>query len=105
LSLLQNVKNDLGAHQTPCSFVYGAISPSEKRPRREADQLPPSSVVVKNAWSYTSTLPAPHVFTSCKETVTLTLYYCISATAVSASTQAELNFSAVYMRPLNRETR
>jgi hypothetical protein len=28
-----------------------------KRPRREADHSPTSSVKVKNAWSYTSTLP------------------------------------------------
>jgi len=28
-----------------------------KRPRREAYHSPPSSAEVKNAWSYTSTLP------------------------------------------------
>jgi len=34
------------------SFVPGV-----KEPGREAEQSPPSSAEVKNAWSYTSTLP------------------------------------------------
>jgi hypothetical protein len=33
----------------------GALSLGIKRPRCEADRLPPSSAEVKNVWSYTST--------------------------------------------------
>jgi len=32
-------------------------SPGAKRPEHEADHSPPSSAEVKNAWSYTTTLP------------------------------------------------
>jgi len=35
-------------------WVPGALSPVVKRPGREADRLHPSSVEVKNAWSYIS---------------------------------------------------
>jgi hypothetical protein len=35
----------------------GALSLGVRRPRCEADHLPPSSVEFKNAWSYTSTPP------------------------------------------------
>jgi hypothetical protein len=38
----------------------GSLSSWVKRPGREADHSPPSSVEVKNAWSYTST--PPYVF-------------------------------------------
>jgi len=38
-------------------LVQGALSLGVKRPGREADNSPPSSAEVKNAWSYTSTLP------------------------------------------------
>jgi hypothetical protein len=41
----------------PIQWVRGAISLGVKRPGREADQSPPSSAEVKNAWSYTSTPP------------------------------------------------
>jgi hypothetical protein len=35
--------------------VPGVLSLGVKRPECEADHSPPSSVEVKNAWSYTST--------------------------------------------------
>jgi hypothetical protein len=38
-------------------WVTGTLSVGVKRPGREADHSPPSSTEVKNAWSYTSTLP------------------------------------------------
>jgi hypothetical protein len=50
----------LGDHPASYSRVPGAVSPGGKAMRREADHSPPSSAEVKNAWSYTSTLP--HVF-------------------------------------------
>jgi hypothetical protein len=37
-------------------MVPGAFSLGVKPPGREADNSPPSSAEVKNAWSYTSTL-------------------------------------------------
>jgi len=51
------VQNISGAH--PASYPMGTRGSSlgVKRPGREADQLPPFSAEVKNAWSYTSTLP------------------------------------------------
>jgi hypothetical protein len=45
----------LGPTQPPVQWVPGALSPGVKRPGREANQSPPSSVEVKNAWRYTST--------------------------------------------------
>jgi hypothetical protein len=47
----------LGPTQPPVQWVPGALSLGVKRPRREAEHSPPSSAEVKNAWSYTSTLP------------------------------------------------
>jgi hypothetical protein len=35
----------------------GALSPGVKRPGREADHSPPTSVEIKNTWVYTSTPP------------------------------------------------
>jgi len=43
--------------QPPIQWVPGAISLGVKRQRREADHSHPSSVQVKNAWSYTSITP------------------------------------------------
>jgi hypothetical protein len=40
----------------PSSSPIGTVVSFVKRPGREADQSPPSSAKVKNAWSYTSTL-------------------------------------------------
>jgi hypothetical protein len=45
----------LGPTHPPIQWVPGALSLGVKRPGREADHLPPSSVEVKNAWSYNST--------------------------------------------------
>jgi hypothetical protein len=45
----------LGPTQPPVQCVPGVLSLEENRPGCEADHSPPSSVEVKNAWSYTST--------------------------------------------------
>jgi len=37
--------------------VLGALSEAVERPGREADNSPPCSAEVTNAWSYTSTPP------------------------------------------------
>jgi hypothetical protein len=50
----------LGPTNPPIQWVPGALSPEVKRPGREGHHLPPSSVEVKNAWSYTSS--PPYVF-------------------------------------------
>jgi len=43
--------------QSPVKWVPGALSLQVKRPVREADHSHPCSAQVKNAWSYTSTVP------------------------------------------------
>jgi hypothetical protein len=45
----------LGPIQPPIQWVPGALSFGVKVLVREADNSPPSSVEVKNAWSYAST--------------------------------------------------
>jgi hypothetical protein len=50
-------RTSLGPTQPPIQWVPGALSLGVKRLGREADQSPPSSAKVKNAWSYTSTPP------------------------------------------------
>jgi hypothetical protein len=50
-------RSALGPTQTPIQWVPGALSLGVKRPGREADQSPPTSAEVRNAWSYTSTPP------------------------------------------------
>jgi hypothetical protein len=40
-----------GPTQPPIQWIPGALSLGVKRPRREADHSPPSSVEVNNAWS------------------------------------------------------
>jgi hypothetical protein len=47
----------LGPTQPPIQWVPGAPSLGVKRPGREVEHSPPSRAEVKNAWSYTSTLP------------------------------------------------
>jgi hypothetical protein len=47
----------LGPTQSSIQWTPESLSMGVKRPRREADHSPPSSAEVKNAWSYTSTLP------------------------------------------------
>jgi hypothetical protein len=56
-SLRYRVQTGFEAHQSPIQWVPGALSLGVKRPGREADQSPPSSVKVKKGWSYTFTLP------------------------------------------------
>jgi hypothetical protein len=45
----------LRAHPASYPTGTGEFPPGIKRPGREADHSPPSSVEVENAWSYTST--------------------------------------------------
>jgi hypothetical protein len=47
-------RTTLGPTQPSIQWVSGALSLGVKRPGREADHLPPSSVEVENACSYTS---------------------------------------------------
>jgi hypothetical protein len=47
----------LGSSRPPVQWVPETISLGVKWPGREADQSPPSSAVVKNAWSSISTPP------------------------------------------------
>jgi hypothetical protein len=47
----------LGSTQPSIQWVPGVLSLGLKLPEREADHSPPSSVEVKNAWSYTSIPP------------------------------------------------
>jgi len=47
----------LGPTQPPIQWVLGVLSQGVNRSGREADHSPKPSVEVKNAWSYTSTLP------------------------------------------------
>jgi hypothetical protein len=44
----------LESTQLPIQWVPGALSLEAKQPGREADQSPPSSAEIRNAWSYTS---------------------------------------------------
>jgi hypothetical protein len=50
-------KPALGPIQPAIQWILGALSPGIKWLEREADHSPPSNAEVKNAWSYTSTLP------------------------------------------------
>jgi len=45
----------LDSTQPAITCVQGTVFPKVKRPGREDNNSPPSSVEVKNAWSYTST--------------------------------------------------
>jgi hypothetical protein len=45
--------------QPPIQWVWGVLSLGIKRPGREADHLPLSSVEVKNVWGYTSAPNTP----------------------------------------------
>jgi hypothetical protein len=49
-----------GSTQPPIQWVPGALSPRIKRPGREPDHSPPTSVEVKKMWIYRST--PPYVF-------------------------------------------
>jgi hypothetical protein len=50
-------KQALGLTQPPIQWVPGDLSLEVKRPGRQADQSPPSSADVKNAWNYASPPP------------------------------------------------
>jgi hypothetical protein len=54
-SLHHRVQNNSGAHSASYPMGTRVSFPVVKRPERETDHSPPSSVEVKNAWSYTST--------------------------------------------------
>jgi hypothetical protein len=56
-SLYHRVKTGCAAHPASCPKILGALSLEIKRPGREVDHSPPSSVGVKNLWNCTSTLP------------------------------------------------
>jgi hypothetical protein len=47
----------LGSTQPHIQYVPGDISPGVKRPGREADHSPPTTVEVKKMWIYTYTSP------------------------------------------------
>jgi hypothetical protein len=47
----------LKANLSPTQSAPGALTPGVKWTRREAEHLPPSSVKIKNARNYTSTVP------------------------------------------------
>jgi hypothetical protein len=53
----------LAFNQPTIQWVWGALSPRVNRPRREADQSPPSSAEVKKGGAMLS-LP-PYVFMAC----------------------------------------
>jgi hypothetical protein len=46
-----------GPTQPPIQWVPGALSPGVKRPGREADHSPPTTVEIKKIWIYTSIPP------------------------------------------------
>jgi hypothetical protein len=54
------IQSGFGAHPASYPMSKGAVSPGIKRPGREADYPPPTSVEVKNMRIYTST--PPYVF-------------------------------------------
>jgi len=53
--LSHGMSSALGPTQPRIQWVLRVISPGVKRPWREVDNLPLSSIVAKNAWSYIST--------------------------------------------------
>jgi hypothetical protein len=54
-SLHHHFQTSSGAHPASCPVGIRGPLPGERLPRRETDDSPPSSVKVRNAWSYTST--------------------------------------------------
>jgi hypothetical protein len=54
-TLHHRVQNGSGAHPASYPMDTGDSFPGGKAAGHEADQSPPSSAGVKNAWSYTST--------------------------------------------------
>jgi hypothetical protein len=72
--LRHRVQTDSVANQTPIHWEPGALTPGVKRPGREADNSPPSSVEVRNAWNYTSTSPTRPSWCLIKEDVFMAWY-------------------------------
>jgi hypothetical protein len=76
--------------QPPIQCVPEALSLGIKRPGREADHSFPSTAEVKNAWSYTSTLP--YVFMAwCLVKHRDNFTFTLSTTVASISNIAELS--------------
>jgi len=81
ISRRYSVQPALGPTQPPIQWVLGALSPVVKRPTREADHSPASSVEVKNAWSCISTLQ--YVFMAWyldkhRDNLTFTCFTCLT---------------------------
>jgi hypothetical protein len=77
----------------PVQCVPKALIPRVKRPGRGADQSPPSSAKVKNAWSYASTPPYVFVvwcFVKPKDILILPLPYRYKYTAAKLLTMQTL---------------
>jgi hypothetical protein len=75
--------------QLPIQWVPDALSLKVKRPESEADHSPPSSVEVKNAWSYISTPPI-HLMASCsvrRSRTALPLHLHLHVSVTSYNTQ------------------
>jgi len=53
-SLCHCIQTSSAAHLAPIKSVPGAVTPGLKWSLQEADHSPPSSMEVKNTWSYTS---------------------------------------------------
>jgi len=53
--LRHRFQTGLGSIQSPIECVPGILSPGIKQSGREADELPPCSAEIKNAWNFTST--------------------------------------------------
>jgi hypothetical protein len=47
----------LGPTKPPIQWVPGVLSAEVKRPRREADNSPPTSAEIEKMWTYASTPP------------------------------------------------
>lgn len=52
LYLLHRVLSGSEVHPASMPVVYGTLSAGLKRPEREADNFPPSTAEVKNAWNH-----------------------------------------------------
>jgi hypothetical protein len=59
----------LGPTQTPIQWILGVASPGVKRPQREGNHSPRSSVELTNLWSSFST--PPYAFMTCRGTTLL----------------------------------
>lgn len=90
----------VGSPQPPIQRLLGGLYPGLKRPGRQSNQSPPSSVKVKNAWRYTST---PCVFMAwcvikCKENFTWTFCHCYCTITWSAYRPVDFLYGAAQKR-------